>query len=171
MEMYRDAEARFLYADALLERGEIAEAKDVLMGIIADEPDFGRAHNHLGWIYRVKLSDYARAETHLRLAVKFAPDFPAAYIHYGNILTELGEVEKLSELAERALKVKGIQRAEIFRFMAIVEEMKGDKVAAMKLWRIAKDESRDEETLNFMKSQIRRLKGNMNTLSRIAIMF
>ena len=171
MEMFRDAEARFLYASALLDRGEVAEAKDVLIGIIGDEPDYGRAHNHLGWIYRVKLSDYTRAEYHLRLAVKFAPDYPAGYIHYGNILMELGEVEKLSELTEKAFKVRGLEKSTVFHFMAVVQEMKGDQLAAMKLLKRAKDESKDEDSLNYLKSEIRRLKGKMNTMSRLAIMF
>ena len=171
MERYMDVEARFLHADTLLERGEIVEAKEILMEILEDEPDFGRAHNHVGWLYRAKLSDFGRAEYHLRLAVKFAPDYPGAYLNYGNLLIELREFEKLDELAEKAIKVRGIHKPSVLRFMAVVAEMKGETIAAMNLLRKAKDESLDEGTADYMKSEIRRVKGKMTTLRRIAVMF
>lgn len=171
MDRYMDVEARFLHADMLIERGEIVEAKEVLMDILEDEPDFGRAHNHLGWLYRARLTDYARAEYHLRLAVKFAPDYPGGYINYGNILMELGEFDKLAELADKALKVRGINRAAVIHFMAVVAERNDDKTAAMKLLKQAKDEAMDEGMTNFVEGEIRRLKGKVNRFSRIAMLF
>lgn len=155
----------------MLERGEIADAKEILVGIIEDEPDFGRAHNHLGWLYRVKLTNFERTEYHLRLAVKFAPEYPAGYLNYGNLLLELGEFDKLSNLAERALKVRGIHKPTVLHFIAVVAEVKGNQAEALKLLNKAKSEALDEGTLNYMKSEIRRLKGKMNTFARIAVMF
>lgn len=171
MDRFMDVEARFLHADLLLERGEIADAKEILVGIIEDEPDFGRAHNHLGWLYRVKLTNFERAEYHLRLAVKFAPDYTAGYLNYGSLLLELGEFDKLSDLAERALNVRGIHKPTVFHFMSVVAEVKGNLVEALKLLNKAKSEALDEGTLNYVKGEIRRLKGKMNTFTRIAIMF
>ena len=55
--------------------------------------------------------------------------------------------------------------------MAVVAEMKGETIEAMKLLRKAKDESLDEGTADYMKSEIRRVKGKMTTLRRIAVMF
>jgi hypothetical protein len=86
-------------------------------------------------------------------------------------LIELGEFEKLNELAERAIKVRGIHKPSVLRFMAVVAEMKGETIEAIKLLRNAKDESLDEGTANYMKSEMRRVKGKMTTLRRIAVMF
>lgn len=171
MERFMDAEARFLHADSLLERGEIAEAKEMLIGIIEDEPDFGRAHNHLGWLYRVKLSNFERAEYHLRLAVKFAPEYPAGYLNYGNLLMELGDYTKLGEIANKAIKVKGIHKPAVYHFMAVVAEISGDLSEAMKWLGQAKAVAFDEGSIAHIKSEIRRVKGKMNTFSRIAFLF
>ncbi len=171
MERYMDVEARFLHADTLIERGEIVEAKEILMDILEDEPDFGRAHNHLGWLYRARLSNFERAEYHLRLAVKFAPDYTGGYVNYGNLLIELGEFEKLGELTERAIKVRGIHRPTILHYMAVVAEMKGEAQVALKLLRKAKDEALDEGTLKLMQSEIRRVKAKMNTFTRFTMLF
>jgi len=171
MERYMDVEARFLHADMLIERGEIVEAKEVLMDIIMDEPDFGRAHNHLGWLYRARLTDYARAEYHLRLAVKFAPEYPGGYINYGNLLMELGEFEKLAELTEKAIQVRGINKAAVIHFMAVVAERNGDKTAAMKLLKKAKDEAMDEGMTKYLEGEIRRLKSKVNAFSKLTMLF
>lgn len=171
MERFMDAEARFLHADSLLERGEIAEAKQMLIGILEDEPDFGRAHNHLGWLYRVKLSNFERAEYHLRLAVKFAPDFPAGYLNYCHLLMETSEFEKLGELAEKALTVRGIFLPAVYHFLAVVAEKKGELQVAMKWLLKARESASDEGTVTHIKSEIRRVKSKMNAFGRIALLF
>lgn len=171
MDRYMDAEARFLQADILLENGEIVEAKTILEEILQDEPDYGRAHNHLGWIFRARLSDFKRATYHLRLAVKFAPDYPGAYINYGNILMETGKYAELDELAQNAMNVLGINKAYVFHFMAVAKEMTIGPAAGIKYLKKALDESMDEQFSNFLKSEMKRVKGKMTTLSRIAVMF
>lgn len=171
MDRYNDAEARFLHADALMSNGEIVEAKDILIGILEDEPDYGRAHNHLGWIYVAKLSDYERAGYHLRLAVKFAPDYPAGYFNYGNFLIETGDWEQLGKLAEKALQVTGMYRPYVYRFFAAFHEMSGRPKMAMKFLKQARIESLDQESLVHIESEIKRLKNKMNAFSRISLIF
>ncbi len=171
MDQFMDAEARFLNADTLIERGQFAEAKEVLMGILEDEPGYGRAHNHLGWLYRARLSDFANAEYHLRLAVRFAPDYPAGYLNYGHLLAELGEYEQLCKLAAQAIQVRGINKASVLQFMAIAEEMKGGLKESLKILQKAKAETMDENMLNFIEGEIRRVKRKMSTFSRLTVMF
>ncbi len=43
----------------------------MLEAIIAEDPSFSKAHNHLGWIYETKLRDYENAELHYRQALTF----------------------------------------------------------------------------------------------------
>lgn len=171
MEKFIEVEARFLYADKLIEQGEFAEAKDVLVEIIGDEPDYGRAHNHLGWLYRARLSDFARAEKHLELAVKFDPEYVAGYMNYGNLLIELGEFDKLAELADKAMNVRGIHKPSILVFMSNVAEVRGNLKEALKILEQAKTLSLDEGTLNHVNSEIRRIKSKMSTFDRISCLF
>lgn len=166
-----DVEARFLHADTLIERGEVAEAKAILEEILQDEPDYGRAHNHLGWIIRTRFSDFDKAEYHMRLAVKFAPEYPGAHFNYARILMEIGAYDKLIDVAQNALKVKGIEKAYLYHFLAVGKEMTVGPQEAIKYLKRARDEALSEEFTTFINSELRRVKSKMTTLSRIAIMF
>jgi tetratricopeptide (TPR) repeat protein len=117
------------------------------------------------------LSNFERAEYHLRLAVKFAPEYPAGYLNYGNLLLELGEYAKLGELANKAINVRGIHKPAVYHFMAVVAEMSGDLSEAMKWLGKAKAVAFDEGSIAHIKSETRRVKGKMNTFSRIAFLF
>lgn len=171
MERYMDAEARFLHADTLIERGEIVEAKAVLEELINDEPDYGRAHNHLGWIIRTRFSDFERATYHLRLAVKFAPDYPAGYLNYARILVETGDFDALRKVAEKALKVKGINKVDAYYYMAIAMEVTVGVNEAMKYLKMARDVAVEAEAMKFVNGEIKRLKSRMNAFGRIALLF
>jgi tetratricopeptide (TPR) repeat protein len=72
-----DLEEKFLTADRLISENRLSEAAKTLEEILAEAPDFGKAHNHLGWLYETKFKNLQRAEEHYRLALKFSPD----YIH------------------------------------------------------------------------------------------
>lgn len=171
MERYMDADARFLHADALIERGEIAEAKAILEEIINDEPDYGRAHNHLGWIIRTSFSDFERAGYHLRLAVKFAPDYPAGYLNYARLLMETGEFEILEKVAWKALEVKGIDKAWVNFYLAVARERMVGPAEGLKYLKIARDAALDEKTFEFINSEIKRVKRKLRPLGRIAVLF
>ncbi len=57
-----NAEDLFYEADRLIDEKKIVEAKDLLYEILEDYPDYANAHNHLGWIYHYKITDYNKAE-------------------------------------------------------------------------------------------------------------
>ena len=52
----------FFEADALIAQGKITEAISTLEAILVEDASFGKAYNHLGWIYETKFKDYAKAE-------------------------------------------------------------------------------------------------------------
>ena len=54
MESLSFYENQFIKADSLISEGNSAEAKELLEEILSQYPDFGKAHNHLGWIYYIK---------------------------------------------------------------------------------------------------------------------
>ena len=56
MESLSFYENQFIKADSLISEGNIADGKEMLEEILSQYPDFGKAHNHLGWIYYNKLS-------------------------------------------------------------------------------------------------------------------
>lgn len=171
MERYYDVEAEFLYAQSLLDKEQYAEAKEALLAILEEEPDYGRAHNHLGWFYFYQMTDYKRAEYHLRLALKFAPDYSPAYIHYGHLLIDLNEWEKLKQHAEAALNVLGFDKSMAYRFMALSAEMTGDIRSAMGYLRRARLETSSDNIMVQLKSDLKRLRQKTNAFHRLFLMF
>lgn len=166
MERYIDVEARFMLADEMITRGEIADAKAILIRIIEDEPDFGRAHNHIGWIYWTKLGDYEKAAMHLDLAVKFSPEYPGGYHNCCWVAFEMGDFAKVFEVAEKGLNVKGVNKANFFRVMAYAMEMNGELKAAIRLIEKAISVTTDNEMMDVFNKDIKRMTSKIGTFRR-----
>lgn len=75
-------ESEFLRADQLIAQDLIEEAKSVLINILAEDPNFGKAHNHLGWIFERKENNPQKAEMHYKIAIETAPDYGSGYLGY-----------------------------------------------------------------------------------------
>ena len=114
-----------LEVDQLLAENKIADALTVLNEILAETPDFGRAHNHMGWIYDVKLKMPDKAEEHYKLAIKFSPDYPSGYTNYAYLLSAQRRFEELENLLQAAEKCPGINRAAVSNEFGIMYESLG----------------------------------------------
>lgn len=114
-----------LQVDRHFEDGEYSEARKVLEEILEMEPDCGRAHNHLGWLYYYKLDSYRKAEYHYKLALKFSPKYPAGWINYGNFLNYLGRFEELKKHVAVAMEVPGVNRAVMLNLLGQAHEAEG----------------------------------------------
>lgn len=115
----------FFEADQLIKDQRISDAIVKLNEILAEAPDYGRAHNHLGWIYETKYKDYAKAYEHYRLALKFAPDYASVYYNYAILLSTMRKFDELFTLLNQAIKVPGINFATIYNEFAIMYETTG----------------------------------------------
>lgn len=118
-------EDQLLYADQLIKENKNAEAIDVLEAIIAEAPDFGKAYNHLGFIFETKYQDYNKAEEFYKLALKFSPNYTAVYYNYAILLSTLKKWDELEALLHQAETIPTINRATIANEYAIMYEMQG----------------------------------------------
>lgn len=114
-----------LEVDQLISENKIADAAQLLDAILAEAPDYGRAHNHLGWIYDVKYKMLDKAEEHYKLAIKFSPNYPAGYTNYAYLLSTQGRYEELENLLKRAEQCPTINHATIANEYAIMYEAMG----------------------------------------------
>lgn len=167
MTFYSSSEDNLLVAEQFLYNGEIAEAKRALEDILDDEPDFGRAHNHLGWIYYRRLGNYQRAAYHFRLAVKFAPDFPGGHLHYVNLLIEMNKVEQAKAALDQAIKVQGIDKAQVLTDYGRYYELRKDFKKAIHYYREAIQNSLDQDEMDEIQSDIKRVKRKLPLLQRL----
>lgn len=113
---------RFRLADKMIKDGKIGEAVHLLQDILREMPSFGKAYNHLGWIFETKYQKRPQAEDYYKKALEFAPDYPAVYYNYAVLLSVTHQFEKLAKLLDKALELQGINKATIYNEMAIMYE-------------------------------------------------
>lgn len=77
-------------AEGMIYDNRVNEGLDMMHNLLYDEPGYGFLHNHLGWAYFYYTEDVAKAELHLKLAIKFDGEYPAPYIHMGSLLIKVG---------------------------------------------------------------------------------
>src|ERR1044072_2168301 len=74
-----ECEEMFIEADRLLNEGVLMDAVEKLGQILKRNPRFGKAYNHLGWVYETKYKNMARAEAYYRAAIQYSPYYTAPY--------------------------------------------------------------------------------------------
>src|SRR5690606_12248829 len=108
----QDVENLFLEVGKAIDERDISGAKDLLEEILSIDPGYGRAHNHLGWIYETKIKDFDKAKQHYSLAIKFCKGtYPVVYVNYGYLLIEFGYLEEAEKIIEEGLKTKGSDKS------------------------------------------------------------
>ena len=116
---------RFMNADAIIKDNKIGEAVKELQQIIREDPTFGRAYNHLGWIYHNKYQDFKNAEECYELALQHSPDYPPVYYNYAVLLSSKKAFDQLKELLSKALEFDGINLGTIHNEYGIMYETEG----------------------------------------------
>lgn len=119
------ADQLFFLADEKIKQGLFAEAKALFEEAISINPQHGRSHNHLGWIYETKYQDFAQAEDHYKKAIEYAPEYPSGYTNYAILLSKLERHEDFKKHFEKALGVPGINKETLYNENGIVEETEG----------------------------------------------
>jgi len=161
---YFELEERFQDADRLINEGQIAAAASVLEEILLEAPDFGKAHNHFGWLYDAKFKNYAKAEEHYRLALKFAPEYPAAYYNYSYLLSTLRRYDDLERLLDLAIKVPGISYPTLYNDYALMHEIQGHYQDAIHYFKLYIQNSYDSKTIETAAESIRRCERKLELL-------
>jgi tetratricopeptide (TPR) repeat protein len=119
-------EELFIQADQDIRDGYLAEAAKKLESIIADDPDFGKAYNHLGYLYETKFKDLKSAENYYQLALEKSPDYPAVYANYSILLSTLRKYDELNTLLQKALEIPGVDKANVYNEYGIMYENLGE---------------------------------------------
>lgn len=155
---YIECEQLFADADKLLNEGQIADAVGLLTKIIQRNPKFGKAYNHLGWVYETKYKNYAKAEENYRLALQYAPEYSAAYINFAYFLSTLQRFQELKTHLEKALTVSSVSKETIYNEFGIMYEQQGNPETALDYYVKAAMCSFDEAKFKKYKSGIERCK-------------
>lgn len=151
------ADEIFLKADQLISADDIAGARVMLYGLLQDFPDYGRAHNHLGWINENKLRYFDKAEEHYKAALRFSPEYPAAWINYTYFLNMQERFDELIDHLNKALNVKGVSKSFVYNEFGAVAEMRGEYESAIDYYKKAIRFSQNDENIKRYEQSIERV--------------
>lgn len=155
----------FLEADRLISEQKIGEAFSKLESITQEMPTFGKAYNHIGWIYETKYKDYPNAEKYYKLAIENSPEYLAAYYNYAIVLSTLKKWDELSSLLEKALTIPGINSGTIHNEYAIMYEAQGKFVEAISAYKNYIINTFDNKLIDGAKDSIERCKKKLEILN------
>lgn len=149
-------------ADLKIKENKIDEAVRMLNEILREDPLFGKAHNHLGFIYETKIKDYKQAEEHYKIAYQTMPDYTAIYYNYAILLSTLKKFDELTELLTRAESVPGINKSTINNEWAIMFEANGELDKAIEYYKKTIATTFDNKTLDIAMASVDRCKRKKN---------
>lgn len=160
-----ECEELFAQADKLLNDGVVTEAVEKLAQILKRNPRFGKAYNHLGWVYETKYKNTARAEEYYKAAMDYAPYYNAAYLNYAYFLSNLGRYDELKSHLDRMSTISGIAKDTIANEYAIMYEMQGNLQTAIDYYQKAAISTLDGGKLDKFKESIERCRKKQEILN------
>ena len=141
-----------------IKEGRYDEATNKLEKILDIDPNFGKAYNHLGYLYEVKFKEYEKGETLYKLCLEKSPMYPAVYYNYAILLSTLNKWDELKELLDTAVNIPGITKSTIYNEYAIMYEQQGKLDEAIEHYRKAALSTLDKMVLERAKGSIDRCK-------------
>lgn len=108
-------DSEFDRADDLISQDLIEEGKAVLNSILEENPKYGKAHNHLGWIYKTKEKNNSVAEKHYKEALDLTPEYGATYMNYAYLLSEEKRYYELEQLLLKAESIPDVSKSNLAR--------------------------------------------------------
>lgn len=155
----------FAEADRLIAEQKIGEAFSKLTAITQEMPNFGKAYNHIGWIYETKYKDYPNAEKNYKMAIEYMPDYLAAYYNYAVVLSTLQKWDELLPLLNKALTIPGINKATIQNEFGMMYESQGKYDEAINAYKQHILNSFDNRQIDTAKDSIERCKKKKEIMS------
>ncbi|MEL6561409.1 MAG: O-linked GlcNAc transferase [Bacteroidota bacterium] len=145
-------------AEKAFQEQEFLQGKEFLEYALAEEPTYGKAHSHMGWLYLYHLNDYEKAESHLRLALKYSAKYSAIYQHMATLLFDARRLDEHESLLEAAMQVTGVPPSFIFNDFGRNREVQGRYKEAIKLYKLGIQNSLDSHEISVIRDNIQRCK-------------
>lgn len=161
-----ECEELFAQADRLLNDGVVTEAVEKLSQILKRNPRFGKAYNHLGWVYETKYKNTVRAEEYYKAAMQYAPHYNASFLNYTYFLSNAGRFEELKTHLDKISTIPGIAKDTIYNEYAIMYEMQGVPQTARDYYQKAAIVTLDSAKLDKYKDGIDRCRKKMDILNQ-----
>lgn len=157
-------ETMFHEADKLLNDNKYEDAYFILKSLIAQEPTFGKAYNHLGWFYQWEAKEYTKAEECYKKAIEVMPEYYASYSNYILLLSAQQRWKELDALITRTFTVPNAHRDTLYKQMAIMHEKQGKYEEAIEAYKKCAIESVENAKFDEAMKSVERCKEKMKVL-------
>ncbi|MBS1506973.1 MAG: hypothetical protein JSS79_10015 [Bacteroidetes bacterium] len=143
-------------AEQMIYNNQVDEGLRVLNNLLYDEPGYGNLHNHIGWAYLYYTGDLEKAELHLKMAVKFNPEFAPPYLHLGSMYNRTGRFATAIDWLQKGLAKPSASRFAFLQALANAYEMNGDFRMAIKTYKEAAVASVVTHEVNMLMEGVKR---------------
>lgn len=168
----QDIENLFLEVGKAIDERDISAAKDLLEEILSIDPGYGRAHNHLGWIYETKIKDFERARRHYGLAVKFCKGtYPVVYVNFAYLLIEYGHLEEAEEIIEEGLTIKGADKSTLHYQIGKIAEHRQQYKKAVDYYKQAQKLSFNKDFHSMLTGELNRVQSKLGFWDKLLLKF
>ena len=116
----------------------------------------------LGKIYVEQLSNYEEAFQCFDKVIAHDINYLEVYPMYAKYLLWADKINEAQKLLVFAFTIKGIDKAELYGLMAYALEMQGNYKIALKMLKKAKLETYNENHMDYISEEIKRVKKKMN---------
>lgn len=171
MNSYNDPEEILFEVDALIAEEKIIQARDLLYDVLVDHPDYAKAHNHLGWIYHYKMTNYTKAEQHYKLALKYGKDYHSPYGNYAYFLIDKGNYEEMIAFGKQALQVHEADKGTIYNQLGKAYELTANLETAYYHYKKAIMHSTAANYIEEMQASLHRVKTKMSPFQKLKFLF
>jgi tetratricopeptide (TPR) repeat protein len=124
-------------AENMIIDDRVDEGLGLLNNLLYDEPGYGSLHNHLGWAYLYYTEDAARAELHLKMAVRFDETYAPPYLHLGALYIRQARYSDAIACSQAGLNKGNSNRVGLLQNLAQAYELRKDWRMAIKAYKEA----------------------------------
>ncbi|MCU0437572.1 MAG: hypothetical protein MUC49_06625 [Raineya sp.] len=151
-----DLDNMFFEADNLIKDNKIGDAYQTLLKIVDIDPTYGRAYNHLGWLFETKYKNLDKAEDYYKKALQHSPEYLPIYLNYSICLSTMAKYDELKMFLDKAINVSGVNKASIYNEYGIMYEMQSDFQTAIEYYQKAVNHSLNNNDINIYQESIDR---------------
>lgn len=167
--IYLECETMLDQANTLIREKRSQEAVELLLKILQRNPQFGKAYNHLAYVYEIDYRDYTRAEEYYKKAMQYEPNYNPAYTHYARLLSNCKRFDELKAHLDIALTIPTVSDETIYHEYALMYEMQQNPEFAIDYYIKAAMTTLDTNKIALYQESINRCRTKLelkNSLSR-----
>jgi tetratricopeptide (TPR) repeat protein len=147
------SEKLFYEAVSAFNEGKVIAAADLFLELTERNPDFGKAHAYLGWIYFQHFKDPVLAEEHFKSAISSSPEFTETYIYYAALLLSQERFAEMNAHLNKVSEIPGVKKNDAYEQFGKMNELIGKYEEAIDFYTKAiKSTFSDEDIASYEKA-------------------